>query len=284
LLLAVVFALAAALGTLEIASTTTDTKFLVWMCLERCGDHSKEIKKQLDTIAANSDVITDVSFEIYNLGPNSTLVFNDLAPVLPQLQKIGVTTWAMLSSFPHPKQFLDYMRFLFQNPAPFIAQCIAAQKEKNFTGFDVDFEPTVNATVDDAIAYAKFLDLYAREMHNNGIKVQVDIASWNAIWNWTALATTSIDRAMNMDTYVGNWTYWTKSFTKAVDTFDLSQLAIGIMSSDPSVKNATVPLTDAQLEERFEAISSAQIKAVGCWDMPIPDSYWPYLRKFRGLR
>lgn len=82
------------------------------------------------------------------------------------------------------------MRQLFANPDAFIDQCIAEcvaphfflvwsqtcltrgiflllhlffsrAKRWGWTGYNVDFEPTVEATPDDGIAYAAFLD-YAR--------------------------------------------------------------------------------------------------------------------------
>jgi hypothetical protein len=252
------------------------------MCLERCGDNASQIQAELQTISKNRDLVTDVSFEIYNLGPHATLVRNNLTFVAPALKKIGVDTWAMLSSFPHPPEFLDWMRYLFKNPQSFIAQCIRAQKEVGFTGFDVDFEPTVAATPQDATDYANWLDLFSKAMHTVGVKVQVDIASWNPIWNWTAIGATAIDRVMNMDTYAGSWTYWAPAWNRSRAFIPLAKTAIGLENVDPNVKNASVPLSDQQLQARFDLIIPAKIPVVGVWDMPVPPNYWPFIRKFRG--
>jgi len=260
-----------------------NNRFLVWMCLERCGDNTTEIQAQLHTIAVEKkrNLITDVSFEIYNLGPKATLVKNNLSSVAAALKKIGVDTYAMISSFPHPPQFLTWMRYLFQHPQSFIAQCIQAQSQVGFTGFDIDFEPTVTATPQDAIDYANFLDLFSKAMHSHGIKVQVDIASWNPIWNWTAIGESAVDRVMSMDTYAGSWTNWAPAFNRSLSLIPLAKIAIGLENVDPNSGNASIPLSDQQLQDRFDLINPAKIPVVGVWDMPVPSNYWPFIRNYR---
>src|SRR5688500_18726400 len=70
-----------------------------WMCLERCGDNSSALAAQLRQLTAGATVLTGAAFEDYNLGPNSTLVKNNLTQVAGPLAAHKLPTrWAMVSS------------------------------------------------------------------------------------------------------------------------------------------------------------------------------------------
>ena len=108
-----------------IVATASASKFVMpWMCLERCGGNESSIQAALDEFKAHQGILTAVSFEVrdasdvtldlhtfkrlqkYNLGPNSTLVRNNLTNPLPAIQKLGLASFPMVSSFPYPKQFM----------------------------------------------------------------------------------------------------------------------------------------------------------------------------------
>ena len=141
------------------------------MCLERCNGTTETIDANLKQIQQHLDVMTSVSFECYNLGPNSTLVQNNLTVVSPQLQQMGLETWPMVSSYPYPPQFLEWMRQVFANPQPFVDQCIQEGLKWNYTGFNIDWEPTTDASAQDAIDYANFLTYLTNNLHKKGLKV-----------------------------------------------------------------------------------------------------------------
>jgi hypothetical protein len=42
-----------------------------------------------------------------------------------------------------------------------------------------------------------------QHLHTNGLKLTVDVASWNHIWNWTLIAESQADRVITMTTYTG---------------------------------------------------------------------------------
>src|SRR5690349_4220574 len=78
---------------------------LVWMCLERCDFNSSQIEGQLQQIGQllNDRALTAVNFELFNLGPHSTLVTNNLTAVASRLRAMGVRSrQAMISSYPYP--------------------------------------------------------------------------------------------------------------------------------------------------------------------------------------
>jgi len=151
-----------------------------WMCLERCGSSSIDIYHHLQQIADHLDVINSVSFEKYNLGANSKLIVNNLTDVLPALQNLGVATFPMISSYPYPKEFIEWCRQVFDNPTPFIQTCIEEAQKYGYSGYNVDFEPTIGIQDGDGKRYAQFLDKFAKALHSVGRILTIDIATWTA--------------------------------------------------------------------------------------------------------
>lgn len=63
---------------------------MLWMCLQRCGGTPETIAQNLIQIARYPGIFTAVSYEAYNLGPNSTLVIDtDVSTVEPELKLLG---------------------------------------------------------------------------------------------------------------------------------------------------------------------------------------------------
>lgn len=242
-----------------------------WMCLERCGDGPANISAQLASAAAHTDVLTAMSFELWNLGPNSTLVANNLTAVAAPLAGLGLQTWAMVSSYPYPPAFLDWMRQVFANPAPFVDALIAGAHAAGLTGVNIDWEPAGgDPTPGDALAYAAFLDTLADALHaaDPPLRVSVDFADWSPIWNLTALGATRVDQLVDMGTYTGNLTVWEQQLDDAVAGIPLDKLVVGL---EPEIQ------PDDTLAARFGALAQRGIRSVGIWRMPVPDSWWPYL-------
>jgi len=265
---------------------TPQKEVLAWMCLERCGFNSSEIGAQLQQISSllRMRALNAVNFELFNLGPHSTLVTNNLTQVAGVLRSFGVSSRrAMISSWPYPPEFLSWMREVFVNPEPFFKQCIDAARMHGLTGFDVDWEPTTEATKEDATNYAHFLDLMAARLHERGLSMQVDVAPWNSIWNLSLIGMTRVDRVMQMGTYAGNWTSWQRAFNASVTNVPIARLGIGLQSVDPNSKlKPPAPLTDEQLRLRFSRINAVGVRNIGLWMTPFPLNYVPFFRAFLG--
>lgn len=252
---------------------------LPWMCLERCEDNATVIAGQMHQFATNTSVLNAAAFEDYNLGPNSTLIKNNLTQVARPLHQMGVETWAMISSFPYPPQFLSWMREVFANPQPFIDACLAAAASEKLTGFNVDWEPVTGdgapiPTEQDAQDYAAFLTVYSNALHAAGVKTSVDVATWSLMWNLTAISASSVDYIMTMQTYGDNFTAWKVDFANAVAVIPAEKLVLGLMTYKGS-NNATY--STAELKERFDIINAAGVDKVGLWRAGVPDNWWPFL-------
>lgn len=254
-----------------------------WMCLERCNDTSTVISNQLQQFAVNRTVLNAASFEDFNLGLNNagfpSLVKNNLTQVAPSLQQLGVQRYAMISSYPYPPQFLTWMRQLFASPDAFIAECIAAAKAENLTGFNIDFEPVVapgapTPTAADAAAYAAFLDTFAQAMHAEGVMVTVDVATWSSLWNLTLIGSTAVDAIMTMQTYTDDWPTFQAKLTEAAALIPVEKLVVGLETVQDSTN---APYTDAELQQRFDMIRSLGLRRVGLWRAGVPDNWWQFL-------
>ena len=76
--------------------------------------------------------------------------------------------------------------------------------DNGISGYNVDWEPTSpNISTADAVAYAGFLDDFANALHDVGLSLSVDVATWTPLWNYTLLAATTVDQIMVMSTYTG---------------------------------------------------------------------------------
>lgn len=106
---------------------------LVWMGLERTHE---DIPKVLRLIDKHREVITQVSFEKYDLGWNSTLVLNNFTDVLHDIQRLGLATYPLITTVNSLK-----IAQLVKDPKPFIEECVNLAVKYNYTGYDIDFEP-----------------------------------------------------------------------------------------------------------------------------------------------
>jgi len=270
---------------LAFAITATSTvhaalpkRVMVWMCLEFCQESSETISKNLAEIQQHSDVLTAVSFEKYTLGPNSTLVDNDLTTVSFQLNAFGLETWPLLSSYPHPPEFIDWMRSVFDNPEPFIESCISEANKFKYVGYNLDWEPTDNVTDEDGIRYAEFIETFSQALHQHHLLLSVDVATWSPIWNYTAIAATSVDMIISMGTYTSTDSSFSKQLDLLLSSFGSERSGVGLETVNASTSER---ISLDEVVWRFQQISLSGAREVDIWCMPVPPLWWPLLRSFK---
>ncbi len=176
------------LGCSQAASATSsgakkERYVMPWMCLEIC-DSEDQIAEQLSVIQTKAHVLSGVSFEKYSLGDDCRLVTNEtLSNVNQQIVDNGLDNWPMISSYPHPPEFMDWMRKLIYAEScalDFIGQAISEAKDYKYVGYNLDLEPVLSnmtepITQRDAAAYAAFIDLFSTKLHEDGLKLAVRI-------------------------------------------------------------------------------------------------------------
>jgi len=266
--------------TSSITSLTSSSNFFLmpWMCLERCGDNSTDIQYQIQQLTVNISKFTGVSFEDYNLGPNSTLIKNNLTQVASLIPNT-LQRWAMVSSYPYPPEFLYWMRDVFANPQPFINSCLAAAQTENLTGFNIDWEPTSGngaptPTPEDTINYSQFLHTFSQAMHQHGLLTSVDVATWSPIWNYTLIGQTDIDYICTMGTYTSDDTTWYNQFNYGIQNLPTEKYVVGLEIDDN--------INTTSLQYRFQAIKQANIRQIAIWRMTLPDFWWSFIDTFVG--
>jgi hypothetical protein len=274
-----------------------------WMCLEICNSKA-EIQQQLDSLASPQykDIFSGVSFELYTLGTGCEFVrWDNVTHVSDTIRSMGYDAWPMISSWPHPSQFINWMREVISGSGSgdgggsacadkFIASAVEAAVEGHYVGYNLDWEPTGSddptvapVTEADAQAYAAFIDKFSRELHKHGILLTVDIATWvtapglPSIWNYTAISHSAVDRAISMGTYTSSDSSFTSQLQLLTSSFPLSRLGVGLQTVNASDNS---PLSDDALAFRFKAIAAAGAREVDLWDMPIPDNFLPFLHEF----
>jgi len=240
-----------------------------WMCLERCGE---DISPDLAELQANSASLTAVSFEDYDLGPNSAFIINNFTNVNDDIHNMGLLAFPMITTVN-----LTWLRELFAKPEPFIQAAVQRAQEQNHDGYNIDFEPTDAATDEDAMQFANFLTQFADSLHQVDKNIGVCVASWNTFWNFTALSQSSVDKVITMDTYAGGFSDFASALQFAYSHVDLQKLGVGLITSNPDNNQ---PFSIAQLKERFELIESYGVNEIDIWDTPIPNTFWPFLQNF----
>ena len=145
--------------------------------------------------------------------------------------------------------------------------------------FNIDWEPTGEATDADGIAYAAFLDTVGSILHESGLTLQVDIGLWSPVWNMTALgATQHVDVIMTMATYAGEYSVFQSRLDGAVAAIGPRRLGVGLMTTDPTTGET---LSKARITARVDAIQAAGVSMIGVWVLPLDAAWWPILSSFR---
>jgi hypothetical protein len=270
-------ALCAVLGSALAAKSV-----MPWMGLERTGE---SIAADLQQLTSNADIFQHVSFECYNLGADSTLVKNNLTQVNDALRAAGIKTFPMVSTYNDtchhecPDTIL-HIRQLLNAPQKFVASAIAEAEVHGYSGFNIDLEPTGSVDAD-GLLYPTFVAYCADEFAKHGLTLTIDIASWGALWNFTALSAVAKTRAnliiYDMDGYAGADDTWQRLFNKAVAAFGPAPLGMGLITTNP---NTGAPFTLADMQMRMDAIQQSGIQSIGIWDAPVPADWLPLLKEW----
>jgi hypothetical protein len=111
-----------------------------WACLEICGDDIRNDFQQIQEHAPlpiGDGSLTSISYEMYQLGSDSTLIALNLTDVT----SLALNDWKM-GAFPMIISVnISNLRSLWSNPQPFIDSAINEASKYSFSGFNIDFEP-----------------------------------------------------------------------------------------------------------------------------------------------
>lgn len=77
-----------------------------------------------------------------------------------------------------------------------------------------------------------------------------------------------------MSTYTTTWTTWERVFSEAISSVQLNKLGVGLQC------NTKTPLSEHDLEMRFQKLFESGIEEIDIWASPIPDYWWPWILRF----
>ncbi|GIQ81250.1 hypothetical protein KIPB_002178 [Kipferlia bialata] len=254
-----------------------DRRVLTWICLQRCEDEV-DYRDALAQLASSewSHIISDVSFEAYDLGANSTLVWNGFTDVYPTLKRMGYTSWPMITCRDPAR-----LRQLFSDPEPFISHALQTARINGYPGYNVDFEPA-DMQDQDGIDFASFLAMFSQALHEAELELQVDVFHWDPEFiNPDLIAQTDVDRhvyvslymriIITMDTYCGHFDpTFIDDMDKNIGWYGTDRLGIGLETVDP---NTLLPFTYSEMKQRFDLITQDGIREIDGWQCPIPDNW-----------
>jgi len=180
------------------ATSPLNKTILPWMCLERCGE---DISSDFNQIITHAFDLGAVSFEAYDLadpGSSAPIVWNNFTDVNKQfLQSSAGTSLNRLAMITSVN--LNWMRELFQNSDLFISQAVSLATTRNFTGFNIDFEPSTAASSNDGVEFARFISKFSASLHQSGKLLTVDLGHLDSgLYNFSLIGQSGVDRAYTM--------------------------------------------------------------------------------------
>ncbi|KAL0227039.1 hypothetical protein P9112_014363 [Eukaryota sp. TZLM1-RC] len=243
-----------------------------------CDDNIPEL---LGQVKDRRELFSTLSFELFNLGPQSTLIRDsegDLSDPSDFYDRYDLPTLPMVSSYPPERRELtEWFRQLLENPMPFINEVVA--NTTRYSGIQIDIEPSWTEP-NEIHGYIKFVNLLSREMHKRGKTVTLAVASWVKAFNdFETLCTCDADAIITMDTYTSgkttdDHTNWDRAFFKMINACPKEKAGIGIMTTNP---NTNKPLSDEEVAHRFEMLKKYDVQHVGLWKGPIPENMYHHV-------
>jgi len=239
-----------------------------WMCLERC--HEKVDKDLADILAAGPSVFPTVSIEAFDLDYGATIKDCGYSRVGPKLTEKGIRVQPMITTANIKK-----LRDLWKDPSGFVAKAMAVARNYSqwIVGFNIDFEPEGGEVPnhDDAVNFAKFLDLFGKALHAEGFNLTVDIANWCKLMEDDLLAKVDVDRFITMSTYSVNLARFEEIVKDKAAKYG-AKAGIGLMTaygwSVDDVKN------------RLDFVKKNNINSFAIWEAPVPATWYPLLKDF----
>ncbi|KAL0226743.1 hypothetical protein P9112_014067 [Eukaryota sp. TZLM1-RC] len=242
-----------------------------WMGLERTKE---PIEDDLNQISMLRNILTDVSFEKYDLDWDANLKNNGFSDVNPIIQRFGLGAHPMITTVNIPK-----LTELFSSTSQmdkFIDQFITVALRNNYTGANIDFEPSGKEAFPLADGLATFLDRFAKALHKYDMVLSVDVAAWTQFFNYEKIANSAVDYVCDMSTYAGNFNTFLKALDRTVNAFG-PKACVGLMTINP---NDGKHYTDEELKMRFDAIKERNVDFISIWQMPIPGNWVNFLADF----
>ncbi len=266
-------------------STPTPQKqinVLAWVC-QFCTARDKQALSQIN---ATYNDYTMISYEFYALQSDHTIISlpgysSSSSPnnLTPYVQKLGLGAVPMITSASGG----DIYNFTSNQSAvsAAIAQMTDLAIQYNYSGYDIDWEPTassVNSTT--AAYYDSFLNQFSLQLDKFGKSLIVEVASWDpTFWNYTNIGNTNVTSVDVMDyaaSYAGPESFLA-DLQQAVQQIPLGKLSIALENTNP---NTNANFSAAEMQQRFASLEQYGVKFAALWVLPVVNSLTSQLQDY----
>jgi hypothetical protein len=248
------------------------------------------------------------SFGGLSIGPDGTFKGAQNATLIKEMKGMGIKVYATVAA-----TNITTLRGIFKDPQPYIEAAVKSAVASGIDGYNLDWEPYVKGMTkwvpgdegdvnnDDGLAYARFVDTFAKALHQEQKQLSLDFFTDLAIWNLAALNSTAVDTVISMDTYVQD-NQTEQAYVQMATTYvNAARLGIGVCPgtqanptpSKPPLQPygpdscGTAPYTAELVEERLAyfkqllATPRTAFRMMGmCCSGILSDTWWSGLRGF----
>lgn len=229
----------------------------------------------LAAISENPGAITVVSPNTYTLSDSGTFqVASTKAEICPQAYSLGLKCDPLIQNDQTNPAGINALLTSSSLQSAFIQEAVATAKSSNLDGYNVDFEPS-SGVLNLASQYGVFLTNFANAMHAAGMKLSVDVATWDggALWNYGIIGATPVDLVITMGTYDSSYTVFSQQLNLMLSSIPVSKVGVGLLTVSD----------DSTLSQRLQAIEAAGVPAVAVWPSVggfLTAPYWSGLEEF----
>lgn len=235
------------------------------------------LKASLSQLNTTHNNYTMVSYEFYQLQASGSITAlttgslsysNSSNPnnITPFVHKLGLGAVPMIISASAGQIYNFTVNQSKMNAA--ISQMAKYALEYNYTGYDIDWEPSSSNTTTGAL-FTSFVNQFSMTLNKFGKKLFVEVANWDPnFWNYAALGRTNVTSINIMD-YVGSYSgagSFLADMQQGISQIPSGKLSISLETLNP---NTNLNFTALQMQQRFLSLEQNNIKFLGIWDLPL---------------
>ena len=147
------------------------------------------------------------SFGGLSVGAGGQFQGSQNATLIKEMKGMGIKVYATVGA-----TNITTLRSIFKEPQPYIEAAVKSAVASGIDGYNLDWEPYVKGMTkwtpgdegdvdnSDGLAYARFVDTFAKALHKEQKQLSLDFFTDLAIWNLAALNSTAVDTVISMDT------------------------------------------------------------------------------------
>ena len=158
----------------------------------------------VDTLAQHLNVVTSVIHYCGQIIAYNGSIMSNMSEycsdgngggVMPALASLGIRNELWLQG---SVDDIQSYRTLWGDTTHSIAALVDIAQQYRLDGWNIDIEPS-SSTADDAVVYAHWLSVLKSALHEIGVRLTVDVATWSPVLAQFETLAPAVDRLMDME-------------------------------------------------------------------------------------